>query len=142
MASPLCQRELRCGDLPTTARLHIVDLQHAMFGAGDRAVALCRQHLRDGAFGADRCLDFRDNGLKNTFHIFEHLIVPEPDYAVAAFSPFFGALCIIRRRVRMLPAVELDSQLARRDRDIRNIFANRMLPTNSMRQIRFAQCAP
>jgi len=64
--------------------------------------------------------------LQNTFDVFEHLVVPDPDDAIAKRLQF-GVTLSVGRTVGMLTAIDLDDELALTTKEIHKEPADRFL---------------
>ncbi len=87
-------------------------------------------------------VDGGHDGRHHTLDIAQHIVVPEPDDPVALGIQGAGALGIGCDSPGVLPAVDLDDQLARRYGEIRDVTPNRMLSPRLDRRVHLTQCAP
>ena len=74
--------------------------------------------------------------------IAHHVTVPETDDAVSMPSDITGAGCVSLFLQCVLPAIELDCELAAGTSEIDDVAADRMLPTETMLAREFAQSPP
>ena len=90
------------------------------------------------AFGFQFLADqFEDPG-----EIAHHVTVPEADDAVSMPSDITGADCVSLFLQCVLPAIELDCELAARTSEIDDMMADRMLPAKTVLTGEFAQSPP
>lgn len=71
------------------------------------------------------------DGLQHSGEIFEHIVVPKPDDAIAVAAKFDSTDAISLRLLRMLATVDLDSQLLRRTGEVDHEPSDRMLPAEA-----------
>ena len=66
-------------------------------------------------------------GFQYAFYVFEQLMIPEPQHAVAPGFKVSRALCIILLLFQVRRDIQLDDQLVARGAEINNIGADGML---------------
>jgi hypothetical protein len=71
--------------------------------------------------------------LQNAVQISKHLVIPEPDHAVAFRRQLLSTTRIGFDRIRMLPAIDFNHELACGYREVCDVTTDRMLSADLVR---------
>src|SRR6266436_1398782 len=85
---------------------------------------------------------FPSNAFEHPLQIIHDIAVPKADHPVSVPCNFAGADSIFRRLRRVLPAIELDHELATRAGKIDNMLADRVLPPEAVWVVQLPQRPP
>jgi hypothetical protein len=58
----------------------------------------------------------------------QHVIVPEAQHAIALSLQYLGTMLVVRERIEMLPAIQLDHQSRRHADEINDVASQQVLP--------------